>query len=612
VRFTSEVDHEGGPIERVIRADELRVEVYGEAPSRSKQIIVAWRDTSFLPNRLILHRDHLGIVANDFGGTIRLGDGEEVRDVIHPLSPAGLAHYRFAVGDTVVLASSQGRIRVVAVQVRPVDAEAPAAVGTLYFDLERAALVRFVFTFTAASYRDATVENITVTLENALQQNARWLPWRQAIVIRRGSPWLELPLRTVLRADWSLDDYQLGVPHAADRFTGPAVAGLRRPTSSAAWSGPLAPQLELLPPTDREVAAAEAEAARALGGQLLNGLPNSRFLADGVSELLHVNRVQGVTPGIGGRFAIGGATSMRLHAGIGASDQRLVARVAINRRVGADELSLLAERTVADIGTTPIISGVLNSLGTAFTGSDRGDYVLLERAQAGLRIAAGAARIDLNFGGEWSTSVASEFTPLSGSSEENPALGAGGTFVVRGAITRRDADGAGWRLDAEGGSGEHDWLRVALDVRAQLALGKGALQFHGVGGAGTGDLPSYRSFVLGGRATLLGVPDRAMGGTRAALAEVAWSLPVRLPTPPIPTLRHLPLPSAVAPFVAAGIAGGDLGSRVPWRATGRLEPVVGARLDLWGPLLRLEGGIALTTGRAALTLDIHPSWWPIL
>src|SRR5207344_2468776 len=105
--------------------------------------------------------------------------------------------------------SSQGRIRVVAVRVRPADAEAPAAVGTLYFDLERAALVRFVFTFTAAAYRDATVENITVTLENALQLNARWLPWRQAIVIRRGSPWLDLPLRTVLRADWSLDDYQL-------------------------------------------------------------------------------------------------------------------------------------------------------------------------------------------------------------------------------------------------------------------------------------------------------------------------------------------------------------------------------------------------------------------
>ncbi|MGH7593807.1 MAG: hypothetical protein ACRELE_08160, partial [Gemmatimonadales bacterium] len=67
LRYISELDHGDGPVERVIRADELRVEVYGEAPNRSKQNILAWRDTTFLPNRIEYHRDHLGIVANDFG-----------------------------------------------------------------------------------------------------------------------------------------------------------------------------------------------------------------------------------------------------------------------------------------------------------------------------------------------------------------------------------------------------------------------------------------------------------------------------------------------------------------------------------------------------------------
>jgi len=76
VRYLSELDHGDGPVERVIRLDELRVEVYGESPNRSKQIIRAWRDTTFLPNRIDYHRDHLGIVANDFGPTIRLGQGE--------------------------------------------------------------------------------------------------------------------------------------------------------------------------------------------------------------------------------------------------------------------------------------------------------------------------------------------------------------------------------------------------------------------------------------------------------------------------------------------------------------------------------------------------------
>ncbi len=143
LRYASVLDHGDGPVERVIRADELRVEVYGESPNLSKQIIRAWRDTSFLPNRITYHRDHLGIVANDFGPTIRLGQGEEVRDVPHPLSDAGLKSYLFALGDTVILNGPTGRVRVVVVQVRPANADSVGTVGTLYLDLDRAALVRF-------------------------------------------------------------------------------------------------------------------------------------------------------------------------------------------------------------------------------------------------------------------------------------------------------------------------------------------------------------------------------------------------------------------------------------------------------------------------------------
>ena len=107
VRFASVVRHGGIPVERVIRADELLVEVYGDAPSRSKQVIRAWRDTTFLPNAIIYHRDHLGIVANDFGDVLRLGEGDEVADVPHPLTPRGLAHYRFTVEDSLTLRTPQ-------------------------------------------------------------------------------------------------------------------------------------------------------------------------------------------------------------------------------------------------------------------------------------------------------------------------------------------------------------------------------------------------------------------------------------------------------------------------------------------------------------------------
>ncbi|MES2306843.1 MAG: hypothetical protein V4558_15170 [Gemmatimonadota bacterium] len=610
VRFASEVNHGSGPVERVIRADELRVEVYGEAPNRSKQIVVAWRDTSFLPNRVSYHRDHLGIVANDFGGVIRLGDGDEVRDLIHPLSPAGLDHYQFRLGDTLTLAAAKGVVRVVAVEVRPVDQAAAAAVGTLYLDLDRAALVRFRFTFTPASYRDPTVENITVTLENALQENARWLPWRQSIVIRRGSPLLDLPIRTVLRADWSLSDYALGVTHLPARFTGPLVAGLRRPAPDSTWGAPLALRLDLLPATAADVAEAEAEAMRALGGRLIDGLPGARLAARGVSELVHVNRVAGVTLELGARFSAGRGVTARVHGGFGFSDQRATGRLSLEKSFGATDLVVGAERTIGDFTGTQVISGALNSVRTALQGQDLGDYVMLERFRIGLNLTAGATRVRLVAAEEWSTSVATEFSPISGSSATNPALGAGQATVLSGSVRRRAVNGNGWTIDAEVASGDRDWGRIAVDGRTSTSFGAGALQLHLLGGIGTRELPGYRTFVAGGRGTLPGLPFRALGGRRLALIDLGWIRPITVPSPPIPNAQRIRLPSAFGPFVAAAIAGG--GPSVIGEASGRVEPVAGLRLDLWGPLLRIEAGAALRTGHVGITLDVHPDWWPVL
>src|SRR5690554_6272241 len=81
---------------KVVKADELALQVYWRAPNHSKQLIVGRRDTLLLPTDIQYHRDHLGIVQNNFPGIIRLGEGDEVRDVTHPLSPGGLTAYDFA------------------------------------------------------------------------------------------------------------------------------------------------------------------------------------------------------------------------------------------------------------------------------------------------------------------------------------------------------------------------------------------------------------------------------------------------------------------------------------------------------------------------------------
>jgi hypothetical protein len=70
---------------KLVRSDELAVEVYWHAPNLSKQVIVGHRDTLLLPADIEYFRDRYGIIQNNFPDSIRMGEGNDVRDVPHPL-----------------------------------------------------------------------------------------------------------------------------------------------------------------------------------------------------------------------------------------------------------------------------------------------------------------------------------------------------------------------------------------------------------------------------------------------------------------------------------------------------------------------------------------------
>ena len=152
---------------RLVKADELDVEVYWSAPGRSKQVIRGWRDRRYLPTDIRYHRDHLGIVTDGFGPRIRIGDGDEVKDVVHPLSEEGLARYEFARRDSATVATGGARVTLDVIDVRPRDPDAPGVIGTVYLDRATAELVRARFSFTPVSYLDHTVEDLTVLLDYA-------------------------------------------------------------------------------------------------------------------------------------------------------------------------------------------------------------------------------------------------------------------------------------------------------------------------------------------------------------------------------------------------------------------------------------------------------------
>ncbi|MCA9762572.1 MAG: hypothetical protein KC544_05505 [Gemmatimonadetes bacterium] len=608
VRFALVVTHEGMPIERVVRADELRVEVYGEAPNRSKQQIVAWRDTTYFPNRLRYHRDHLGIVASDFGPIIRLGDGDEVRDVPHPLSPRGLTHYRFRPGDTVRVAGPTGEVRVVAVDVRPADPAALGTVGTLYLDADRGALVRFAFTFTAPSYRDATVETITVQLENALIDGRLWLPWRQSIAIRRADPRLGLPLGSVLRASWEIGDYRIGVQHPDSTFRGASIAGLAGPGIDA-WDRPMAATLETRPLTDADLDAVQSAARELLVGGRLSGLPDLRLLgARGLSSFLSVDRVQGVRVGAGVDLRLHGDARLGLDLGIGTSGGLVTGGIGYHptgRDVG---WRVTFDRRVVDLDDAPRISGLVNSVATVLDGDDQGDWRSRTRLLLGHRLQLGAVYLDAALAAERHRTLVSRFTALDGTRRRNPALGYGDVATLRVEAGQGDVE-RGWQVSAEHGVGDATWSRAAARLATPLPLGAHLAVRGGLGSPG---LPAGRSFALGGRGTLPGAADRAFGGRQLVLVRLERPVTVRLPAPGMPTgLRSVSLVREVAPFVAVGWAGGAV-EGAPWQPS--LDPVtvLGLRVDLGGPLARIELGWAPRAGSIRLLLDAHPTWWPIL
>jgi len=123
---------------KIVKADELGLEVYWRAPDLSKQRIMGRRDTLLLPTDINYHRDHLGIVQNNFRNVIRIGEGDEVQDVPHPLSPVGLQEYDYAIHDSLQIRLGSRVLDVYEVRVRPKDDRKPRAVGAvLYRSRER-------------------------------------------------------------------------------------------------------------------------------------------------------------------------------------------------------------------------------------------------------------------------------------------------------------------------------------------------------------------------------------------------------------------------------------------------------------------------------------------
>ena len=610
---------------RLIKADQLELEVFWQAPHFSKQRIIGWRDRRELPTDISYHRDHLGIVLNHFPDFIRLGEGDEVRDVPHPLSPVGLQLYQFALVDSLTIELPDRAIRVYEVRVRPRDFRGARLVGSLFLDVERADLVRMSFDFTRPAYLDAQLEDITVSIENSLWGGRFWLPLRQEIEIRRRAEWLDFPARGIIRGRWEIDTYRFNQGLARTIFADgrpEIVAAPPEVRDSFPWTDALETEVRDVarPARLADLDAVRAEAAAVAEGHLLSGLRRAQVGGTSISDFVHVDRVEGLALGVGGVLrSADAATELRARVGAATATTLFTGGVAVRARRGAWTWGLAGYRDVRDMGDAPVIARAVNSLLAQETGSDFGDYFLatggegsVTRALGGrtaLRLAAGVARIDsLPVRARWARG---------GYARPAPQVAEGTWTYAHLGLLRQASSFAmvrefTGRAELEGAALGSAWYaRVYAEGRWQIPAGSGWVVLRGSAGAATRGLAAHRAFVLGGRGTLVGEGFRAFTGRQAAWVSADLRLPTAVPEIALGSFAGTGRTATLVPWIAAGWTGGAVAGTPGATARG-LRPVLGLGLEWPHDLLRVDAGVSPRTGRVGVVVDVSRAFWDIL
>ncbi|HEX6938148.1 MAG TPA: hypothetical protein VF158_01960 [Longimicrobiales bacterium] len=523
----------------LLKVDQVALEVYWGAPNRTKQRIVGLRDQKALPNNIHYHLDHLTVVQNEFDDRIRVGDGDEVRDVLHPAARGSEAVYDFRIADSLSLrlGGAPEPIRVYELEVRPKHPDRPGYVGSIFVDRASADIVRMTFTFTPASYVDPRLDYIRISLDNGLWEGRYWLPYEQRLELRRQIRWLDLAVGGVIRGTMRVGDYRFNLDLPEGFFRGPrVVAAPARQREAYAFEEGLFAGLDeegLAPMPD--LAALRARAAELIGAGRLSGLPRLRPYLPNASSGFRYNRAEGAYLGAGLKY-LHGATRAEVVGGYAWGAEHLSVATTVAAALGdATTLRLRGERRgLRDLGWRPGVAGVLNTLSSAFSGEDFLDPYFVDGVGAAL---------EHRLGGAWtvgagaalerhrSARLVEESAPLDDDAPFRPVAPVDeGTLLAGRAVLRREAPAgraAGWnaRLVLEAGTLDGAYVRPVLEADARVASADRGIELVARAAAGlvAGDAPAQRLFLLGGRGTVPGYPYRTFIGDRFAVADVELS-----------------------------------------------------------------------------------------
>lgn len=608
----------------VIKSDELMVEVYWAAPDRSKQRVVGRRDTLLLPTDITYHRDHLGVVQNNFPAIIRLGDGDEVRDVPHPLSLQGLATYDYAISDSLAIRTAGTAIDVMMVKVRPKDDRVPAAVGAVYIDRVSASVVRMTFSFTRAALRDKQLEDVSVILENGLVEGRFWLPRRQEIEIRRSASWMDFPARGIIRGRWEICCVETNPGLPSSTFFGPEIVEAPRAEQRAyQFEGTILGTLpEEVRAFDDDAVRQVQEDARALvrAGALARVRSTSPS-ARGLSDLIRVNRVEGLAVGAGVTQRLGYGLSTAVRGRYGTADRRAKWQGSLDWR-GARGFSV-GIRGVDDFGEAgdaQEVSGFRNSIAAQEFGSDwtdpygrRGGVLTLgHAAPSGRALVIELERMEERPLDVRATPARGRYGPtLPADSVESWAAALRWSMQrpagPRGEALQLSMRLSGGRAEWAGSAETRDYARASLDMSARRPwLGGHAVGRSIAAVVSRGRVPVQQEVRFGGPVTGPGYAFHSLSGRAGISQRVEWQRQVPFVALDLGRFGRVPSTLTLAPFLhGVWVDRGSIGTE--------FHPSAGIGTLAFFELVRVDVARTLRgPPRWMFSLDLTRDLWPVL
>ncbi len=618
IYFFLDPDAGGEPVP--MRVDQVALDFFRGPRGQTRQVVAATRKQELLPVRdFRYYLDRLTAIQNGFGDRIEIGEGLDVRGILHPLAQGGDELYRYRIVDSVTVSvhTMATPIQVYEVAVRPRRDDVPAFWGSVFLEARTGALARMAFTFTPASYVDPRSDQIHVQLEHGLWDGVFWLPYRQVVEVRREVPRLDLPVGSVIRAILQVTDYNFDTLIEPSFFEGPRVTlppnggGDSTRFRTGLLDGMAAQGL-----SPANLADVQAQARRWARDRVVSGLPRLRLHARQASSVLRVNRAEGIAMGIGASYAAGSSLRLDGVAGWGTNSRWLHVGARGRWSSSGGETTLeFFRRQLRDSGPHPGAAGLVNSLATALRSTDytdphfaSGARISVERfldERTGVSLAASWERHAGPPLSPWSTGLGSttptrRLRPVQEGALARLHVGARrqwGGMGAWGGNVEVWASGGRWRGEA------HATIAMTLGGRAASADLARQARLTLEGGVSGGAVPHQLLFLLGGRNTLPGHRYRSYGGRRYLLAQAEAT-------------QALVQGWLTARFGAGAGATGSLSAaaRKGWglATTEGVAGYVALGIATFHDIVRVDGAWGLPGGALEIVLSVDPRWSPFL